>query len=273
MVLPLGGIMERREFLAASVAASAVAMTGEIGAQASRAPAAREFYQLRRYALQTGPQTRLTESYFSDALIPALTRMGMGPVGAMRLEFGPETPAFYLLIPGSSAGNLAELDLRLVDDAAFVKAAAPFWNATAAAPAFGRVESSLLAAFEGWPKLTPPPSASSKGKRIFQLRTYESPSNGAHVRKVEMFHSGEFEIFLKAGFHPVFFGDTLIGARMPNLTYMLSFADQAELEAKWDLFRNDAEWKKLSADPRFASDQIVTNITNLILSPLGCSQI
>ena len=69
---------------------------------------------------------------------------------------------------------------------------------------------------------------------MFQLRTYESPSNGEHVRKVEMFHSGEFEIFLNAGFHPVFFGDTLVGSRLPSLTYMLSFADTAELEAKWD---------------------------------------
>ncbi|HTW81295.1 MAG TPA: NIPSNAP family protein, partial [Terracidiphilus sp.] len=107
----------------------------------------------------------------------------------------------------------------------------------------------------------------------FQLRTYESPSNGEHVRKVEMFHSGEFEIFLRAGFHPVFFGDTLAGSRLPNLTYMLSFTDTAELEAKWDAFRNDADWKKLSANPRFAFDQIVTNISNLMLSPLDCSQI
>jgi len=168
---------------------------------------------------------------------------------------------------------LAELDLRLAEDAVFLKAAEPFWNATAGAPAFERVESWLLAAFAGWPKLTPPASAAAKGKRIFQLRTYESPSNGEHVRKVEMFHSGEFEIFLRAGFHPVFFGDTLIGSRMPSLTYMLSFADQAELDAKWELFRNDVDWKKLSASPRFAYDQIVTNITNLILSPLGCSQV
>ena len=233
----------------------------------------REFYQIRRYSLQSGPQTKLTEGYFSDALIPALGRMGMGPVGAFRVEIGPETPVYYLLIPGGSLQALAELDLRLVEDAGFLKAADPFWNATAAAPAFQRVESSLLAAFAGWPQLTPPTSAATKGKRIFQLRTYESPSNGDHVRKVEMFHSGEFEIFLKAGFHPVFFGDTLIGSRMPNLTYMLSFADQAELEAKWNLFRDDADWKKLSTSPRFASDQIVTNITNLILSPLGCSQV
>jgi hypothetical protein len=266
-------MMERRHFLAASVAASAFGIAGNVGAEAGGMASNREFYQIRRYSLLSGPQTKLTESYFSDALIPAVGRVGMGPVGAFRVDIGPETPVYYVLIPGASLQALAELDLRLVDDAAFLKAADPFWNATAVAPAFQRVESSLLAAFAGWPKLTPPASAATKGKRIFQLRTYESPSNGDHVRKVEMFHSGEFEIFLKAGFHPVFFGDTLIGSRMPNLTYMLSFADQAELDAKWNLFRDDPDWKKLSTSPRFASDQIVTNITNLILSPLGCSQI
>ena len=136
------------------------------------------------------------------------------------------------------------------------------------------MEISLLAAFEGWPKLTPPASSATKGKRIFQLRTYESPSNGDHVRKVEMFHSGEFEIFLKAGFHPVFFGDTLIrlADAEPDLHAEL-LQNMAELEAKWDVFRNDPAWKKLSSNPRFAFDQIVTNISNLMLSPLGCSQI
>jgi hypothetical protein len=88
-----------------------------------------------------------------------------------------------------------------------------------------------------------------------------------------MFHSGEFEIFKAAGFRPVFLGDTLIGARMPSLTYMLSFTDSAELDAKWSVFRNDSAWKKLSADPRFAFEPIVSNITNLILSPLAASQI
>ena len=84
---------------------------------------------------------------------------------------------------------------------------------------------------------------------------------------------GEFDIFVKAGCRPVFFGDTLIGSRMPNLTYMLSFTDAAELDARWDLFRNDPAWKKLSTSPRYTADQLVTNITNLTLSPLACSQI
>ncbi|MGD0156119.1 MAG: NIPSNAP family protein [Terracidiphilus sp.] len=264
--------MERRQFLAASIAASTLAAAGKAAAQASANPG-REFYQLRRYNLLSGNQVKLTENFFSTALIPALARLRMGPVGAFKLDIGPETPAYFLLIPGSEIEPLAELDLRLVRDAEFLKAADPFWNATSVAPAFQRVEISLLAAFEGWPRLIPPASSAAKAKRIFQLRTYESPSNGEHVRKVEMFHSGEFEIFKNAGFHPVFFGDTLIGSRLPNLTYMLSFADLAELEAKWDVFRSDPAWKKLSADPRFAFDPIVSNITNLILSPLDCSQI
>jgi len=264
--------MERRHFLAASLATSAFAIAGEAAGQALPV-SLREFYQIRRYTLLNGPQTKLTESYFGDALIPALTRMGMGPIGAFRLDIGPETPAYYLLIPGSSLEAHAELDLSLAQDAAFMKAAELFWNATAAAPAFQRVESFLLAAFAGWPRVTPPAFSVNQGKRIFQLRTYESPSNGDHARKVEMFHSGEFDIFMNAGFHPVLFGDTLIGSRMPSLTYMLSFTGMEELNAKWEVFRADPAWKKLSASPRYSFDNIVDNITNLVLSPLACSQI
>lgn len=264
--------MKRRQFLAASLATSAVALAGKALAQQQSA-GKREFYQLRRYELKSGPQSRLTEQFFAEALIPAVSRMGIGPVGAFRLEVGQETPQVYLLLPGPSPEVLATLDLQLAKDDTFLKAAAPYWNATAAAPAFQRIETSLLIAFEGWPKVTPPESAAAKDKRIFQLRTYESPSNFEHIRKVEMFHSGEFEYFQKSGCHPVFFGDTLFGSRMPCLTYMLSFPDQAALDEGWNRFRNDPGWKKLSADPRFAFDPIVTNISNLVLSPLSCSQI
>ncbi len=264
--------MQRRQFIAASLAASGAAFTREGFAQVA-ANRTREFYQLRRYFLQSGPQTALTERYIGEALIPALGRMRMGPVGAFQLEIGPETPTFYVLIPGASVEALAEVDLRLAEDAEFLKAADAFWNAPATAPSFLRVESSLLVAFEGWPRVTPPAASAANAKRIFQLRTYESASNKDHVLKVRMFHSGEFEIFQDAGFHPVFFGDTLIGPQMPNLTYMLSFTDMAELDAKWDIFRNHPAWKKLSNDPRFSYEAIVSKISNQILRPLAYSQI
>jgi hypothetical protein len=263
--------LDRRRFLRTSLAAAGLALVRD--GEAQPPATAREYYQIRRYQLQAGPQTKITENYFGDALIPALTRLGMGPIGAFKLDYGPETPAFYALIPGHSLEALTTIDLRLAQDAVFLKAAEPFWNASATAPAFLRVESSLLAAFEGWPRLIPPTTTATKSKRIFQLRTYESPSDAAHVRKVEMFHKGEFEIFQKAGCHPVFFGDTLIGTRLPQLTYMLSFANLTELEKSWTAFSSDPDWKKLQNSPRYNYEAIVSNISNLILSPLAASQI
>ncbi len=264
--------MQRRDFLTTSIAASALTLTQQASGQSTMSPSTkpREFYELRKYHMQTGPQTKLTESYVADALIPALNRLGIAPVGAFHLDIGPETPTLYVLLPATNAETLATAKLRLQQDAVFMKAAEPFWTAPAAAPAFQRIESSLLIAFEGWPKLTPP---DTKAKRIFQLRTYESPSPAAHVRKVEMFHHGEFEIFQSSGFGQVFYGDTLIGPRMPNLTYMLTFSDMNHLNTCWDTFRNDPAWKKLSADPRYAYEPIVSNITNLVLSPTTYSQI
>ena len=265
-------MMHRRQFLAASLATSALAMARQALAQGSAAQA-REFYQIRQYKLENGPQTKLTQSYFADALIPALTRLGFGPVGAFSADFGPETPSYYLLIPGASAEALVTADLHLAEDAEFLKAAEPFWSAPGSSPAFQRVESSLLIAFEGWPKLTPPASSATKARRIFQMRTYESPSYRDHVRKVEMFHKGEFEIFKTAGLASVFYGDMLIGPRMPCLTYMLSLVGLEELNAKWAVFSGNPEWKKLSSDPRYAFEPTVSNVTNLVLTPLASSQI
>ncbi len=94
-----------------------------------------------------------------------------------------------------------------------------------------------------------------------------------HVRKVEMFHSGEFGIFEKAGFWPVFYADSLIGDRLPNLTYMLSFPDLSELTAKWKAFMSDPDWKKLSGSSKFNYEAIVSNVTNLVLNPTKYSQI
>ena len=93
--------MQRRQFLAATLAASALTAARRAPAQAP-VPGTREFYLLRRYQLKSGPELKLTENYFAAALIPALGRMGLGPAGAFKLDIGPETPAYYLLIPGAS---------------------------------------------------------------------------------------------------------------------------------------------------------------------------
>ena len=264
--------MQRRQFLNSALAASA--LTATVSARQSPSPASEgEYYELRKYRLESGPQQKLTDTYVAESLIPALNKLGISPIGAFNLDIGPETPTLYLLLPSTSLQTLVTSEQALAHDEEFVKAAAPFWAAPAKEPAFLRIESSLMSAFTGRPKLTLPAATEKKEKRVFQLRTYESPSNADHVRKVEMFHSGEFSIFERAGFWPVFYGDTLIGPRMPNLTYMLSFPDVSGMNDKWNAFMSDPEWKKLVASPRFSYESIVSNVTNLILKPTSYSQI
>ncbi len=228
-----------------------------------------QLYHLRTYTLRTGPQLQITQAYFEHALIPALNRLGLSPIGAFELLVGPETPTYYVLIPAASLETLALLDACLAKDAEFLDAATAFWNAPALAPAFMRVEYSLMSALQGWQKLAAP----IQRKRIFQLRTYESASHGTHKRKIQMMNEAEIGIFVSTGFVPVFFGDTLIGPRMPSLTYLLTFADTAELNERWAVFLSDTEWKRLSSQPGHADAEIVSNISNLFLSPLKCSQI
>ena len=216
---------------------------------------------------------KITEAYVAEALIPALNRLGIAPVGAFHLDYGPETPALYVLMPSTSIEALVYVEHKLAEDAEFMAAAEPFNSGSTSAPPFHRMESSLLLAFEGFPVLHTPVATASKGKRIFQLRTYESPTPAAHLRKVEMFHHGEFDFFRNAGCEAVFYSQTVIGPRMPSLTYMLTFKDLAALQAGWAAFGADPGWIKLKSDPRYSTDTIVSNISNLILSPTAYSQI
>jgi hypothetical protein len=255
-----------------SILAGSASVSALEGALQSDGGEAVEYYELRRYQLQSGPQVSLMNHYLSQALIPALNRLGIRPVGVFNLEIGVDTPAIYVLIPTTSLEKLASIRRSLRQDRDYLDAAKTYLSATSKMPAYVRMENSLMVAFEGT-KLTVPPPAASNGKRIFQLRTYESPSQQAHMRKIEMFQSGEFEIFKRAGFWQVFYGDTLIGSHLPNLTYMLSFPDISNMNAYWDAFRNDPQWKKLTSDPRFNYDEIVTNVTNIILNPAKYSQI
>lgn len=273
--------MRRREFLTSTVATSALAASnvasltpgGALEAQTPSKGTGREYYELRSYHMQSGPQTKLTEKDVAEALIPGLNRLGMKPVGAFNLYLGPETPTLYVLIPASSAESLVTAEFQLAKDDEYRKTAEPFLKAPAKEPAYVRMQSSLMIAFEGWPKLTVPPVTASNGSRVFQLRTYESPGMEDHRIKVEMFHKGEFDIFEKAGFWNVFFGDTLIGPRLPNLTYMIGFPDLAELNAKWKAFQTNPDWKKLSSSPAYTFEPIVSDISNLILNPTSYSQI
>jgi hypothetical protein len=272
-----GVAMQRRTFLASTLAASALAATSpraltQAGQQAIDENK-REFYQLRRYMLSAGPQRKLADDYLRDALVPALNRMEFSPIGVFNVTIGPDMPMMYVLIPSFSVEKLVTVDERLKKDDEYSKAAAAFLNAPAKEPAFKRIESSLMQAFEKMPRLTLPAASASHSPRVFELRTYEGPSDLDHARKIEQMSSGEVDIFTKAGIPQVFYGDTLIGQRLPNLTYMVCFDSLAERDKKWSAFFNSAEWKVLSNDPHFNYESIVSNTTNMMLAPTAYSQI
>ena len=100
-------------------------------------------------------------------------------------------------------------------------------------PAYLRIESSLLTAIDSMPKLEKPDTSKP---RLFNLRIYESHNERAGKKKIEMFNKTELAIFKHDGLTPVFFGETILGSAMPNLTYMLVFPDDAARKAAWGKF-------------------------------------
>ena len=138
-------------------------------------------------------------------------------------------------------------------------------------PGFVRSENTLLRAFTGHPQLRIPPA--TREGHIFELRMYESNNEQTLRRKIEMFNGGETQIFQRMGMQPVFFGETLVGSRMPNLTYMLSYKDLAARESVWKAFEADPEWQKLRARPGLSNEEIVSDISSAILGPTPYSDI
>ncbi len=264
--------MERRKFLGSALASGAALAAAQplLAAQEASSPAAREYYELRRYHILGGPQKSLADGYFRDALIPALNRLNIRPVGVFNTSIGEEgTASAYVLMPSAKAETLVTLPDQLAGDAEYQKAGAPFLNAPAANPGFVRMESSLLRAFEALPRLTPPPAV----PRMFEIRTYESTTTQDHIRKVEMMNSGELAIFKKSSFWPIFMGDRLIGERQPSLTYMIGFPTLADRDKNWATFFGSPEWKALAGNPRYSFEPLVSNVDNEILTPAAYSQI
>jgi hypothetical protein len=266
--------MKRRDFLKSSVALTSVAaMSSTFTASATETESisAREFYELRLYHLRQGPMLKRFDEFYRDVALPAWNRAGVNPVGVFDLAVGPDAPTKYVLLPFKSLEAMAAAREKFEADPEVLKA--DFANVPPTDPAYIRKESSLLLAFAGLPKLEVPAQVAEKKPRLFELRTYEAHSRKANKKKVEMFNVGEIAIFRRTGLQPVFFGETLVGTKLPNLTYMLVFDDMAARDKNWATFVGDPEWKKLSTTPGYTNAEILTNITSVFLRPTAYSQV
>jgi hypothetical protein len=260
--------VDRREFLtAAAVAAVSPLPHGKTFTQAT----SRQYFELRRYHLLPGTKQRAFSAFVGDAAIPAMNRAGIGRVGAFNVVYGENAPSLLLVLSHQTLDSVVSLRERLAADAVYARAGAAILEAPLSDPAFVRVESTLLRAFDAMPTLEPSTSAGTGTSRIYELRTYESHSDRAALNKLKMFNAGEIPIFRRAGLTPVFFGETVIGAKMPSLAYMLTFSDMSARDAAWGKFGQDPEWKSLSGDPQYRDN--VSAISDIILQPTAYSQI
>jgi hypothetical protein len=260
--------MDRREFLAA---AAAVAASPRPHLDTLSQSASRQYIELRRYHLLPGAKQRAFIDFVGSVAIPAMNRAGVGKVGAFTVVYGENAPSLLLVLAHQTLDGVVSLRDRLANDAVYTRAGAPILDAPMSDPAFVRVESTLLRAFEAMPTLEPSAGAAAATSRIFELRTYESHSDRAALNKLKMFNAGEVPIFRRAGLTPVFFGETVVGAKMPSLIYMVTFSDMAARDTAWAAFGKDPEWKTLSADAQYRDN--VSAISDIILRPTVYSQI
>ncbi len=276
--------MKRREFLKTSITASTLAGLGAATlpatSQAADASGAQEYYELRAYHLKSDDHSKLLLSYLEKAAIPAWNKLGIKPIGVFTQEDRTQKQnndeardplTVFVLIPYASLDVFATAAAHQNADADYQKNGHEYLSAAKDNPSFQRIDSWLMLAFAGLPKIELAPYSVDKTPRIFELRTYESHSELKALKKVEMFNSGEIQVMRDVGLAPVFYGQALIGPNLPHLTYMTSAASD-ELHAQhWGAFGKHPVWNKLNKDPQYADT--VSKITRRFLVPAACSQI
>ncbi|WP_035347077.1 NIPSNAP family protein [Edaphobacter aggregans] len=265
--------MNRRQLIT-----GAAAMTTLLTTQAqAAADTPRTFLELATFRLHNSDEAQLkrVSDYLETGRFPALTRAGAlsgniaKPFAALSNLIGPDGPAITTITQYASLAAMQQALTALEADEGHQKAL----QTLSAGPGlpFVTVESSLVQSLAVIPVPVIPTDVTTRPPRIFELRTYQSQSWPARQKKAAMFSSGEIGIFERLGMGPVFIGESVIGPRQPNITYMLSFDSLAEREKHWQTFGSDPEWKKLSAPPELKDAQIVANISNTILRPLPFS--
>lgn len=261
--------MKRRNFLA-TLGPLAMAPIALKAGESEASNDNRQYLEWIRYTLP-GRRDKRVEEYFETAAIPALNRLGIRNIGVFNVLYGPNDPSLYVLIPHDSAASAMHYQEKLLDDDGYAKAANTYHQSSISTPAFKHYDRGLMRAFTGIPRVESPKEALGN-KRIFELRIYQSHNHLKGQKKIHMFNEGgELEIFRDTGLRPVFFGETLFGPLMPNLTYMLAFKDMADRDSNWDRFRADERWATLRKLEEYRDT--VSNITDIILRPAKCSQI
>ncbi len=192
-----------------------------------------EVYEIRIYHFKSVAQLQRVSDYLRTAHLPALHRQGIAAVGVFEpIQQDTADLRLYLFVPHKSLEHFTSLQSRLDKDPQLLSAGKDYIDARYDQAPYARVETILLKAFSGMTKMQVPELTGPKRDRVYELRSYESPTEKYYHNKVKMFNAGdEIGIFRKLGFNAVFYGEVLAGPHMPNLMYMTTFRNQEDRDA------------------------------------------
>lgn len=262
--------MKRRKFLA-GLGPLAIAPLASYSETQKTSADDQQYIEILKYTLPLGSNKGRTEKYYADAAIPALNKLGIENIGVLNVMYGPNDPSLYVFIPHDNLDSVMSYQEKLLDDSSYMKAGKDFNESVMSNPAYMRVERGLMKAFKNMPKVVSPKKAMGD-QRIMEMRIYESHNYLKGQKKIEMFNDGgEIQVFLDTGLTPVFFGETIFGQLMPNLTYMVVFKDMAERDKSWKVFSGSPGWAAIKGLEQYKDT--VSNITDIIMRPAKCSQI
>lgn len=264
--------INRRKFLKTSVALAVVPGSKSISAIVGDSSLKQqEYYELRVYRTNSALKKASLENYLEKALLPALNRMAIDRVAVLSNMDDAEDFSLYVLIPYKTIAIFTALNPELLQDKEYLSAAREHFASLKEDPLFTRIQNRFCKAFSGMPVMEIPGPILDSKPDIFELRIYESHTEEKAALKIDMFNSGEIQVMREVGLAPVFFGETLIGDDLPNLTYMLSAPDLETHQAHWSKFSEHPEWIHMKEMAKYKDT--VSKITKIFLKPTAYSQI
>ncbi|WP_296705919.1 NIPSNAP family protein [Algoriphagus sp.] len=204
----------------------------------------RDIYELKTYHIETPEQEAMLDSYLEKAFIPAAHRHGVAKVGVFKpIASQPDAgQKVYVFIPFKSLGEFEAFEGKLLKDQTFLADGSAYINATFDNPPYKRIETSIMRGMSEHPKFAESNLTNAKQDRIYELRSYEGPTERLYRQKVKMFNSGEMDIFERLNCSPVFYAETIAGANMPNLMYMTTHENMDVRNEHWKQFGVDPKW-------------------------------
>ncbi|WP_036152498.1 NIPSNAP family protein [Maribacter forsetii] len=214
----------------------------------------KEYYELKTYTIKNETQENMVDDYLRNAYLPALKRVGIENIGVFKLR--PDkfkvSDKIYVLIPFQSLATFENLEEMLAVDKTHLSTGADYIHATHDKKPYERISSVLLRAFPDMPKMKPSEVEGTRADRVYELRSYEGPTEAMYRRKVDMFNEGgEVELFENLGFNAVFYADVISGDKMPNLMYMTTFTNMEKRDALWKDFGTSDKWKEISVIDKY----------------------